>query len=106
MSWERRARGGFYYVRKRRVGGRPASEYIGAGLAGVLAAELDSEDRAEREAKRDSLRAEQERWEAVDAAIAEVCEATDLTARAALVLAGYHQHHRGEWRRWRERKAR
>ena len=101
MAWERRAGGGLYYVRKRRVNGRVVSEYVGTGLLGALSADMDAEERAERKAEREALLAEQERWDDVDAAVAQVCEATDLIARTALVLAGYHQHHRGEWRKRR-----
>ena len=101
MTWERRDRGGWYYTRSRRVGGRVVREYVGTGLGAVLAAELDAQERAERKAEREALCAEQERWGDMDAAVAQVCEATDLMARTALVLAGYHQHHRGEWRKRR-----
>jgi hypothetical protein len=30
--------------------------------------------------------------------------ATDLLVRAALLLAGYHQHHLGDWRRRNARR--
>ena len=77
-------------------------EYVGAGLLGALAADMDAEERAQREAERETLRCEQKRWDAVDALVSELCQATDLTARGALVLAGYHRHHRGAWRKWRD----
>ena len=76
-------------------------EYVGTGLMGALVADVDAEERAQREAEREALLAERERWEAVDASVTELCEATHLMAHTALVLAGYHRHNRGEWRRWR-----
>ena len=101
MGWEQRARGGWYYTRSRRVGGRVVREYVGTGLAAALAAELDAQERVEREARREALRATQTEWESVDARVDEVFQKTTTMTRLALVLAGYHQHHRGEWRRRR-----
>ncbi len=101
MAWERRSRGGLYYVRKRRVGSRVICEYVGTGPVAAHVAELDAEDRAEREHQRRALHADIERWETLDAAIAELCGGTDALARATLLVAGYRQHHRGEWRKRR-----
>jgi hypothetical protein len=35
----------------------------------------------------------------------ELCELTDLLVAATLVQAGYYRHHRGEWRRKREKRS-
>ena len=104
MGWERRDRGGLYYVRKTRVGGRVVSQYVGTGAAAQLAAELDAHERAEREASRQALSADRERWARADAALDEMCEAVEVAARDGRILAGYHQHHRGEWRKRRGAK--
>lgn len=80
-------------------------EYVGTGLVAELEAELDAEERAARIKQREELRAERQRWADVEEPVTTLCEMTELMARAALVLAGYHQHHRGEWRRWRGAKA-
>ena len=101
MAWEHRARGGWYYTRSRRVGGRVTREYVGGGQAGALAEVEDRARRGARAAERAVLRGERERWETVEEAIADVSRATDMMARCTLLLAGYHQHHRGAWRRWR-----
>ncbi len=50
MGWEMR-RSRLYYYRSQKVGGRVVKEYASAGLIGELAAELDAEQRAERQAR-------------------------------------------------------
>lgn len=104
MGWERRARGGFYYVRKRREGQRVLSEYVGAGPGAELVAALDAVDRAGQVAEIAARRADEKRWNQEDEAISELCGAADRAAQATLLLAGYHRHHRGEWRRRRAPK--
>ena len=49
--WERRERGGLYYTRSRKEGGRVVREYIGEGVLGEIAAlEVDYERRQREEA--------------------------------------------------------
>jgi hypothetical protein len=103
--WERRQRGGLYYTRSRKVAGRVVREYIGTGPLAELAAELDAEERWQRGARRRAWREECELMEALEEPIGELCEATEILARATLVAAGYRQHNRGEWRKRRERRA-
>lgn len=101
--WERRERGGFYYYRSRRVNGRVEKEYIGTGPLAELAAEADVLDRRQREEEAKAWRAEREQLETLEGLTEELCEAAELLTRAAFVTAGYRQHHRGEWRKQRER---
>ncbi len=103
MAWESRKRGWFYYTRSRKVGGRVVREYAGGGLVGQLAAATDAEQRAEREARAEAFRTESARLEALDAPVDLLDEVAEALARGALMLAGYHRHHRGEWRRKREK---
>jgi hypothetical protein len=101
--WEGRERGGLYYYRSHRVNGRVKKEYIGTGPLAELAAEVDAQERRQREEKAREWQAEREHLEALEGLTEELCEAAELLTRAALLAAGYRQHHRGEWRKQRER---
>ena len=96
--WERRERGGLYYTRSRKEGGRVVREYIGGGVLGELAAQQDAEKRRIRHEEAATWREERKSLEALDAPLDELCRATEILSRAVFVAAGYHQHNRGEWR--------
>ena len=98
VAWEERERGGRYYTRSRREGGRVLREYVGGGLAGELAAEADRERRELEEAQREREREDIERIKALAAPVLEVSEAAEILARAHLVAAGYRRR-KGEYRR-------
>jgi hypothetical protein len=100
VGWEIRERGGSYYVRSRRVGGRVVREYVGGGLAGRLASESDRIARARREARALEERREREKLEALAAPVLELSEAAEILVRAELLAGGYHKH-KGVWRRER-----
>jgi hypothetical protein len=93
-------RGGPYYTRSRREGGRVVREYIGSGPVAELVAEADRAAREEREAAAMRERREREKLEALAAPVLELSDAADILARAHLIAAGYHRH-KGEWRRAR-----
>ena len=103
MAWQV-VDGRKYYYRHRRVGGRPRTVYVGAAgsPAAELAAAADHLRRLGREVAARERHAEQARHREAEAPLLDLCELTDVLARAALVLAGYHRHDRGEWRRCRE----
>ena len=101
MSWEGRARGGRYYTRTRRAGGRRVREYVGGGWAGDLAAAEDAMHREARERAWADRRTERERLAELDAPVEALDAQAETLYRAALVLAGYRQHDRGQWRRRR-----
>ncbi len=101
MAWETRKRGGRYYTRSVREGGRVRREYIGTGETADLIAACDERDRQARTMARASERAERERIGRADTELADLDALTETLAQLALVAAGYHRHHRGEWRRRR-----
>jgi hypothetical protein len=102
MTWESRPdSGGRYYARSRRIDGRRVHEYVGAGWAGELAA---AEDAMRREARERALmvrRTERERLAELDAPLEALDAQADVLYRAVLVLSGYRQHARGQWRKRR-----
>jgi hypothetical protein len=101
MGWESRGGRGCYYTRSRKVDGRVVREYVGTGLLGELAARQDAEARAERLTERERLQAEETQWAAVAAPLDALSQLLDGLAAATLIAAGYHQHHRGAWRKRR-----
>ena len=103
--WERRERGGLYYTRSRKVAGRVVREYVGGGILGELAAQMDAERRRRRQEEETARREERERLDALVAPLEELCEAAEIIAHAALVASGYHRHNRGEWRKRREQRS-
>ena len=103
MALETRGKGGrSYYYRKRKLDdGRVVSEYVGSGPLATFAASRAEDDRRERAVAATTERAERDRMRADEAELDGFCTLADALARAALLNAGYHQHHRGEWRKRR-----
>ena len=102
MGWERRGNREYYYQAER-VGGRVVKRYVGGGRIGELAVQLDAIEQSKKEMDRVMRRLEREEIEALDTPLGELNELADLMARAALLAAGFRQHHRGEWRKPRGR---
>jgi hypothetical protein len=101
MSWETRGNSGRYYTRSRKVDGRIIREYIGTGLLAELSAQQDADERVQRLAERERLQQEAARWAAATVPLMELSQMLDGLTAAALIAAGYHQHHRGAWRKRR-----
>ena len=97
MGWDK----GRYYTRSKKVNGRVVREYVGTGKLAELMARMDAIERERRDAERADRRAKKAELDALDAPLKEFDELAGLLARAALVAAGYRQHHRGEWRKKR-----
>ncbi len=97
MGWEHRARGGPYYIRRRKVEGREIRQYYGKGPAAEKAA---AEDAARRE-QREAARAERKMLDMLESRMAAYCGATEVVVHAALLAAGYHRPNRGVWRKRR-----
>ena len=101
MGWETRRGRGRYYTRSRREGGRVVREYVGTGPIAELAAQADAlhrQLRAVERAQRQAVRmlAAPPELQRLDRLVMELY-------RASLLVAGYHQHARGAWRRRRPR---
>ncbi len=101
MGWEPRERGGLYYTRSRREGGRVVREYVGSGEIAEALAQADETIRRVRELERARRRAEAERLEALADPVLRLDEAAEVLLRAELVAAGFHRHE-GVWRRGRK----
>src|ERR687894_1474900 len=100
MAWEERERGGPYYTRSWREGGRVVREYVGGGLAGRLASESDRIERERREGRALEEKRAREKLEALAAPVLELEEAAAVLVRGHLIAGGFHRH-KGEWRRAR-----
>ena len=99
MGWERRGNRHYFY-RKRRVGKRVVSEYIGAGEAAEAIAAAVEAARASRQLRREERRAERDSLSALLDVDADVQGVISSLTHAWRVAAGCHRH-RGEWRRRR-----
>ena len=103
MALESRGKKSYYY-RKRRVGQRVISEYVGTGLMGKYAQILDEHERHQSEIERQALRALELREAAIDRQIDDIGAQLAQWVTAELLVAGYHQHKR-VWRKRRDRNA-
>lgn len=101
MAWEARRRGTTYYTRFQKVDGRVVRRYVGTGWVGELAAAEDALHREARERAQADRRTERERLAELDAPLEALDAKAEALHRAALVLAGYRQHDRGQWRKRR-----
>ena len=97
MALEKR-NGKLYYYRSVREGERVRKVYLGAGELARIARDEELMSRALKVAERERQRKEVERLEVLAAPVAELCEISEIIARAHLVAAGCHRH-KGEWRR-------
>lgn len=101
MAWETRKAGGRYYTRSRRVGGRVRREYVPLSIASIVA-QMDEEERLEREERAMERRREREAMEDAARNLFAPLDALDALCRVkvaeALSAAGYYEHKR-EWRR-------
>lgn len=102
MGWERKRNDRQYYYRTRRMGRHTFKEYVGSGPVALLAAQLDAEERRQRQAEREAWQTEQVQLAAAERALRDFQAQADLVVEATLILAGFYLHH-GEWRRRRAR---
>ena len=99
MPWKKRGRYRYYY-KNERVGRRVVSHYIGRGeLAGLVEAQVEAGKRLRTSERR--LKALREAPTPADRDLEELSASAELLVRVSLIAAGYHRHHRGEWRKRR-----
>ncbi len=102
MAWETRSGSGRYYTRSQRVNGRIVREYVGQGPLAEWAHQTDMNDRLERDEKRNDFDAVRGRDAELDGKLDSFIELSEAVASGLLILAGYHQHKRGNWRKRNE----
>lgn len=100
MGWEKRTRGGLYYTRSQRIGARVVRQYCGTGEVGAMAAALDAEERAARQAEREASEVEHRQARVVSDALAGLEALTRQAVADTLHAEGFHRH-KGQWRRRR-----
>ncbi len=99
MAWENRTGSGRYYTRSKRVNGRIVREYIGNGQYAELMYQADVVQRCERKAEQAAFHAIPLGDSELDRKLNSLDELSNAIASGFLILAGYHQHKRGNWRK-------
>jgi hypothetical protein len=90
-----------YLYRSVRRNGRVTSEYLAGGEDAFLINALESDDRDRERFDRQEARSERKELDDLERALDELAEQVRDLACNALSAAGFHQHHRGEWRKRR-----
>jgi hypothetical protein len=90
-----------YLYKSIRCGGRVTSQYLGRGEDALLIDAIETSDRDQRDYERHQEREERKESNDLERVLDELAERTRTLAGQALISAGYHQHHRGEWRKRR-----
>ena len=101
MAWEPRGRSHRYYTRSRRVDGRVQRTYFGRGPEAKLAAALDEHQQQDRQSQWAVQRVESARLKDLIDVVQALNVLAETMSLAALFVAGYRQHDRGQWRRRR-----
>jgi hypothetical protein len=95
-----------YLYQSVRRGGRVTSQYLAGGEDAFLIHPLQTDDRDRQSFDRQEARSERKELDDLEQALDKLAEQSRDLARDALSAAGYHQHHRGEWRKSRDTKHR
>jgi hypothetical protein len=102
MAWEKRRSARYYYHSRRTPDGAVVKDYLGRGPRADQAAHADAALRAQRDADRRAVLAEQAALAPLDATMTEVGVAAEVLAAAHLLANGFHRNNYGPWRRRRE----
>ena len=95
-----------YIYRSVRQRGKVTSEYGGSGETARLIGRMEAIERDERECDRSREQAERRELDDLEEALDNLVIQANALARDALTTAGYHQHHRGKWRKRRVKRCR
>ena len=90
-----------YLYRSKRRGGRVTSEYVGSGETARLIGAMEAMEAVEREDARSLDSDERKQVDDLEKALDELVGYGRKIAHEALTAAGFHRHHRGDWRRRR-----
>lgn len=100
MGIEQRRNGKLYYYKKKRVGNRVISEYVGGGLVVDLAQKRAEIERGQKQSERELQRIERMSMAEIDKQIDDFSRIVDTLMQGELISKGFHQHKR-QWRRRR-----
>jgi hypothetical protein len=95
---------GVYYYKKRRVGSKVVSEYVGAGPMADLAAIEQAFENRDKERKKAQKEQEKAAFQDLNQPLKELDRLIGALTTATLIVNGYHTHKR-QWRRERGRTA-
>jgi len=82
VGWETRERGTCYYTRSKWAGGKVAREYVGGGVLGQVAAQLDEYERRQKEEENLYWKEERELLQQSAGFLRELEEACEVLSRA------------------------
>lgn len=100
MGWEKRGNKKYYY-RKKRIGKKVNSEYIGSGPVAEKIAQEDELNRRRQNKEKQVWQRRKIEIEAMDDLLYSLDDITRKLIYANLILAGYHTH-KYEWRKKRD----
>ena len=100
MSWDRKLNTSkSYYYRNKRLDGRRVKEYVGRGAKGEQAAQLDEQERLQRQLDRQHWLATLAQVETAGEPVKLLAEVSTMLSRSVLVTCGFYLHKRHEWRK-------
>ena len=101
MAWESR-RNKSYYYRKRKVGGKVFSEYLGNGFLADYAEGMDERAKAEAARKRKEWEAIKDEQRRLDKIVDDFTALVNTYTDALMLVTGHHTHKR-QWRKERSK---
>jgi hypothetical protein len=102
MAWEMRGNNRYYY-RKKKVGGKVVSEYVGRGLVAQEIASMDLVGRQERNRELGVIKKERYELGLLDRQVMHSISVMNRLVGVLLIMSGFHKH-KGQWRKERNGK--